>query len=87
MTKRQELLLKLLMLTLAILQLVKVYVSNEMVTDGIQLGELQEQTKEIQKQNKILREEILERSSLRHLAEEAEKQGFVPAQYIYLYDR
>lgn len=70
-----------------LLQLVKVYVSNDLATDGIQLGELQEQTREIQKQNKILREEILKRSSLRHLTEEAEKQGFVPAQYIYLYDR
>ena len=61
------------------LSVVRVVVTNNISTNGAELGELQEKVKQIKKENALLHEEILESSSLNYVASQAAEVGFVPS--------
>lgn len=70
------------------LVLVHVIVSNMLSTAGVELDILQTKLTETQKQNIIIREQVLTDTSLRHIASSAADMGFVKAKTnIYLPDQ
>ena len=66
-------------LAIILLTLTRVVVTNTISTNGIDLANIQDKTNELKKQNALIREEILESSSLFHIASEAAEVGFVPS--------
>jgi hypothetical protein len=60
-----------------LLTVIRVVVSNSIATNGIALGNIQEELENIKRQNALLKEQILHRSSMTHIASEAATLGFV----------
>jgi len=60
-----------------ILSLIQISLSNILSTGGIQIAASQEQIIAYQKENAQLEEQIYSLASLTHIAEEAEKMGYV----------
>ncbi len=77
--KKGYALLSLLGVAVVVLSLVEISVSNMLSTGGIQLSKVQAQIAIYQRQNALLEEKIYTLSSLTHVAEEAQKLGYVPA--------
>lgn len=75
--KRGYILLSLLGLTIVVLSLVQITVSNMLSTGGIELSSVQSQIDNLQKENAILKEQIYSVASLTYIASEAEKLGYV----------
>jgi cell division protein FtsL len=72
----------LLILTLAVLMIItlsvlRVVVTNSLSTTGIDLSKMQEQIRDYKRENALMKEKILEKSSLTFIREEAQKRGFV----------
>lgn len=61
------------------LSLVQIGVSNSLTTGGIELSQIQTQIQDYQKQNAVLKERIYSVASLTHIAQEAQKLGYVSA--------
>lgn len=61
------------------LSLVQIGVSNSLTTGGIELAQIQTHIQDYQKQNAILKERIYSVASLTHIAQQAEKLGYVSA--------
>lgn len=59
------------------LSIVQVIVANSLSTTGIELAKLEDELKLYEKQNTLLREEVLIASSYTDIASKAEKLGFV----------
>ena len=62
---------------------VRSVVANEISTSGVALGETQNETKRFKIENAMLQEEILEYSSLSHVASSAAGQGFLESKTNY----
>lgn len=75
--KRAYLLLSSLILVVVTLSLVQISVSNSLTTGGIELSQIQTQIDSYQKQNAILKEKIYSVASLTHIAQEAQKKGYI----------
>jgi cell division protein FtsL len=61
-----------------VLSLVQISVSNMLSTGGIELAQIQTGIQEYQKENAILKEQIYSVASITHIADEAQKLGYVP---------
>lgn len=68
--------LGILILTIAILFGVRAYVSNSITTSGVELGKAEDEAYVLKTENVIIKEKILELSSLTHIASEAGELGF-----------
>jgi len=75
--KKPFVILVILIITIIILVGVRSVVANEISTSGVVLGETQNETKRFKIENALLQEEILEYSSLSHVASSAADQGFL----------
>jgi hypothetical protein len=75
--KKQVLLIIGLVLIVFGLSIVRIYISNQVATSGIVLGQIQQQIDTYKMENIILAENLYTKSSLTNIAEEAQKQGFV----------
>ncbi len=71
--------LKASLLIIIMLTFIQVVVSNTLSTTGTALGKLEDQIASYQKQNQLLKEQLLAKSSLVNLSQEAEKLGFSPS--------
>ncbi len=58
------------------LSIAQVVAANSISTTGIELGKIQDQTTKLQKQNEILKEQVLTLSSLTSIASRAGSMGF-----------
>ena len=67
------------------LSLVQISLSNQISTAGAELAHLEKEVAEYKRKNIILKEQVLEASSLLTLSKKAEKQGFVQSKsQVYL---
>jgi hypothetical protein len=60
------------------LSIIRIYISNQVATSGVVLGQIQQQVDSYKMENIILAENLYTKSSLTNIAEDAQKQGFVP---------
>ncbi len=77
--KRSHILLAGLGLSIVLLSVAQIAVSNSLTTGGIQLSLMQHQIATIQRENTILEEKIYSLSSLTTISAAAQKMGFVDA--------
>lgn len=75
--KRGYILITILGLLVVILSVVQISISNMLSTGGIELAKVQSQIDTYQKQNAILKEQIYSIASLTHIAQQAQKLGYV----------
>lgn len=75
----------LLIMVIISLTITHVVVSNMLSTTGVELDTLQVNVIKYKKENTLLHEQVLEQSSLFHIASAAAEMGFVPAKStVYL---
>ena len=75
--KKQVLLIAGLIVIVFGLSIVRIYISNQVATSGVILGQIQQQIDTYKMENIIVAENLYTKSSLTNIAEEAQKQGFV----------
>ncbi len=75
--KKPILILSILFLTIISLFGLRSAVSTRIITSGLELGQLRDDTNHYKTENAILREKIFSLSSLSHVSEAASKVGFV----------
>lgn len=76
-----------IILIIIMLSIVQVIVSNNLSTTGIELAKYQEDINTYQKENTILHQELLEKSSYTYIASKAAELGFVEDKSrVYLTD-
>jgi hypothetical protein len=75
--RKQVLLIGILALIVFGLSIVRIYISNQVATSGVILGQIQQQVDAYKMENILLAENLYTKSSLTNIAEEASKQGFV----------
>jgi hypothetical protein len=56
---------------------VRIYISNQVATSGVVLGQIQQRIDSYKMENIILAENLYTKSSLTNIAEQASKQGYV----------
>lgn len=67
------------------LSLVQINLSNQISTAGAELAKLEKEVSDYKRKNIVLKEQLLEASSLTNLSKKAEKLGFVESkQQVYL---
>ncbi len=59
------------------LSLVRIYISNQVSTSGVVLGQIDAQIDSYKMENIQLAQNLYEKASLTNIAEQAQKQGFV----------
>jgi len=59
------------------LSIVRIYISNQVATSGVMLGQIEQQVDSYKMENILLAENLYTKSSLTNIAEEAVKQGFI----------
>ncbi|MGA2968023.1 MAG: hypothetical protein ABSD69_02545 [Candidatus Levyibacteriota bacterium] len=59
------------------LSIVRIYISNQVATSGVELGQIQQQIDAYKMQNMLLSEDLYTKSSLTNIAQEASEEGFV----------
>jgi cell division protein FtsL len=77
--KRTRLLIGSIFGLVIFLSVVQVTASNRISTTGIELAKLQNELRDVKRQNTLLREKILSQSSLTEIASKAGELGFVEA--------
>jgi len=65
------------LVAIVVLSIVRVVVTNTIVTSGIDLGKMQSRIKVLKKENTLLHQKVLELSSLHYIASQAGELGFV----------
>lgn len=76
-----------IVLIIIMLSIVQVIVSNNLSTTGIELAKYQEEINRYHRENTVLHEEILEKSSYTFIASKAAELGFVEEKSrVYLTD-
>lgn len=65
-----------LILTIVVLFGVRTFVSNSITTSGVELGKAEDAAHSLRTENVIIKEKILELTSLTHIASEAGELGF-----------
>jgi hypothetical protein len=75
--KKQVLLPGILILIVFGLSLVRIYISNQVATSGVVLGQIQQQVDAYKIQNMLLAENLYTMSSLTNIAQEASSEGYV----------
>lgn len=74
--KKSKLIFKILVMTIFVLAIGRVVVSNLLSTSGVELGKIDEETAFLKTQNDSLREELFSTKSFENIASEAAKIGF-----------
>lgn len=83
--KKTLLLLGSMLMIIFVLSIVQVIASNRLSTTGLTLGKLQDEIHRYKTENAMLRETVLEASSLTHIASAAGTLGFVEAKtHVYV---
>jgi len=83
--KKTAYLIGLMVMVIVGLSVVQVTLTNQISTHGIMLTKMQEDLKNYKKENAILKEQILEKSSLTKISEQAKAIGFAPSKSeVYL---
>lgn len=83
--KRSLFFLSFLIISIAILSVLQVLISNRLSTSGIELSKLNEQIKSYKKENYILSEKLFIATSLTSVASNASQIGFVEnSEQVYL---
>jgi len=59
------------------LSIVRIYISNQVATSGVLLGQIQEQSNSYKMENIQLAENLYTKSSLTNIADEALKDGYI----------
>jgi cell division protein FtsL len=75
--KKPILLIAILLVIVLTLSLVRIYISNQIATSGVVLGQVQSEIDSYKTQNILLSEKLYTQSSLTNIAEEAAKDGYV----------
>ena len=84
--KKTALYIKTISITIVGLCIVQVVVSNMLSTTGITLSKIENQLKIYNEENAVLREKLLFKSSLLHIASNAASLGFVDSKSPYVLD-
>lgn len=66
------------------LEVLKIYLQGQLFEDSINIEEIDKQIGQLRLVNSNLQVEILQKSALTTIEQEAKKQGFIPASYLYL---
>lgn len=82
---RRTLVIILFTITSFCLILLRIYVQNEVDILNFEHHAIQEEVKEVRRQNKLLEEQILYHSSLINISEKAEGEGYIEATYEILW--
>ena len=75
--KKPILIITILLVTVLALSIVRIYISNQIATSGVILGQVQSEIDAYKMQNILLAEKLYSDSSLANIAQEAVKEGFV----------
>lgn len=83
--KKTAFIVPLILLVVIGLSIVQVSVANMISTKGIELSKMEQEISEYKRQNAVMKEQILEKSSFTDVASKAGGLGFVPSKNnIYL---
>lgn len=83
--KKTAFIVSLILLVVIGLSITQVSVANMISTKGIELAKMEQEIKDYKRQNAIMKEKILEKSSFTEVASKAGELGFVPSKSnIYL---
>lgn len=82
--KKPALLIIFLIAVIAILSIVRTYVSNNIATSGVVLGGIEGEINNLQTDNAILAQKLYEQSSLTNIASKAAAIGFVDNKTSYV---
>ncbi len=74
--KKPALLIIFLISTIIVLSLARTYISNNVATSGVVLGQIQKETESLKLENSVLAEKVYDLSSLTNLAQKAYDQGY-----------
>jgi cell division protein FtsL len=77
--KKTAFIASLVLLTVIGLSIVQVAVANMISTKGIELAKMEQEINEYKRQNAIMKEQILEKSSFTEVASKAGELGFIPS--------
>lgn len=75
--KKSIILIAILVIVVFVLSIVRIYISNQIATSGVVLGQVQNEIDAYKTQNILLSEELYSQSSLTNIALEAAKDGYV----------
>ena len=78
--KKPALIIKMLVLTVIVLFIVKIFVSNKIATSGVALGKVQEEIGIYKLENTILAQEYYDVSSLTKIDAKAQQLGYIEKQ-------
>lgn len=68
------------------LSIIRIYISNQIATSGVVLGQVQSEIDAYKMQNILLSEKLYSLSSLANIAEEATKEGYVAQSADFVLD-
>lgn len=74
--KKPFLFVSIIVLTIIILSIIQITVSNNLSTEGVVLGKLEDEISVYKKDNYLIREKLLVVASLTNIASKAENLGF-----------
>jgi Na+-transporting NADH:ubiquinone oxidoreductase subunit NqrC len=75
--KKPVLIIGSLIIIILILSVTRIFISNQVATSGVVLGEIQEEAANVKTENALLAEKLYTKSALTNIDSEAEKLGFV----------
>jgi hypothetical protein len=75
--KKPILIIAILLVVTLTLSIVRIYISNQIATSGVMLGQVQSGIDAYKMQNILLAEKLYSDSSLANIAQEASKEGFI----------
>jgi hypothetical protein len=75
--KKPALVISSLIIFILVLSVVRIFISNQVMTSGVILGKLQEQAISLKTENILLSEKLYTKTALATIDSEAEKMGFV----------
>ncbi len=85
MRKRQQFVLIVLFSIILVLTVSRYLLIDHVFNENIYLNQLHDEINLLKTENRLLREKILERESLRDIASRAAELGFIPRQVRYLH--
>jgi len=74
--KKPSLFISVIVLTIVVLSIIQITVSNNLSTEGVALGKLEDEISVYKKDNYLIREKLLVVSSLTNVASKSENLGF-----------
>ena len=75
--KKPGLIIGSLIIFILVLSVVRIFISNQVMTSGVVLGKLQEEAAGLKTENILLSEKLYTKTALATIDSEAEKQGYI----------